>query len=243
MSNFKSTLDKIKKRGYWKIVIEPVYPIKKFFDHIIEAKEFINGNRIQLRSWDYPHYPTRNDEKSGINLLTNRANGYIDWNHFKEVWTYFQSGQFVHVFGLREDWFQESDWFGSEDRYSKVDPNTVLDLIGVTLSMTEILLFLSKLASDPRYKEKVHIQISLSNLEGRQLTVFDPRRVPIFSERKSTTPSIVAIDDDFSSDTLSHDHLAIARDATVDIIKYFDWPDPPVKVIEDDQQKLLTRRL
>lgn len=242
MNSFKETIEKIKKRGYWRIVISPVFQINPFFGHIVEAKSFVDEHKIQLRGWDYPHLPT-SDDYEGIELLPDRANAFIDWNHFKECWTYFQSGQFVHVFGLREDWFDESDWFDENHPFKKTEPLSVLDFVWTTLSLTEIFIFSKGIASDERYKGQIKLQVSFHNVCKRSLTVFDRGRIPIFFKRVSLAPEIVVIDKKLTTEDLAQNYLQLAKDAAVCVFKYFDWPDPPIKVIEGDQQRLINRTL
>jgi len=243
MNNFKDTLAKVKSRGYWKLVIEPVFQIDKFFNHEVDIREYVNQKKISIRGWDYPHIPNKRGAEDDYEISNGKMNSFTDWNHFKECWSYYQSGQFVHVFGLREDWFCESDWFDKDHQLKKVTPMTVLDFVWANYSITEMFLFTNNIVNDERYKGEIKISITLHNTKNRHLTVFDPRRIPIFSERKSTTDNLIGFNDVTTKEILNNNHLLMARNTTINIIKYFDWSNPPVKVIEDDQLKLINRKL
>lgn len=243
MSSFKDVLKKAKTKGYWKLIVEPTVKIDNFFSHPVDAKEYVNDKKVSLRGWDYPHYPTKRDNFEGWEVQSDRTNVFIDWNHFVEVWTFFQSGQFAHILGLREDWLCDSDWFSDDHLFKKVKSQTVVDFVWSTLTLTEMLLFVKNLSEDKRYTGKIHVEISLHNVMDRRLFTFDPSRIPIFQSRTSSSVNISLLNKDFETSEINSNYLQIARDCAVCLFKYFDWPDPPVNVIEQDQQKLLSRTI
>jgi hypothetical protein len=239
---YKNTKEIVKSRGYWKVVIEPTKGISNFFDHIRDARKVVESNRIQLRGWDYPHVQT-NAENGNIRTLADNVNSFVNWSHFKEVWAYFNSGQFLHLLGFREDWFSESGWFTEQDPLSKLAPNSILDVVGATLTLTEILLFASNLSKYEKYNGQIILRISIHNLKGRQLQTISPRRFPLFFEYVADENDITLFDEIVSTSELDEKKLDIAKKVAVNLFKYFGTFDPPIHVIEEDQMKLIERRL
>jgi len=238
----KEIINKIKTRGYWKIVIEPVFEVNNFFNHIIDAKKMVEQNRVQLRGWDYPHYPTKTDDHEGVCLETEQLDGYIDWDYFKESWTYFKSGQFIHLLGLREDWFDEANYFGISEQYKNIKPKSMLDFVGTTFTVTEIFIFALNLIANSNYKNRIKITISLNNTNGRAVQTLDHRR-SIWAEYKATADNIKFHEEEYSSEDLSLNYLKCSRDAAINLFKYFQWEDPSEAVIEQDQKNFLERKI
>ncbi|MBI2018197.1 hypothetical protein HYS96_00655 [Candidatus Daviesbacteria bacterium] len=241
--NLKSVIEKVKSRGYWRLVIEPIDNIPSPFEHSRDAEPILNDALIKLRGWYYPHIPQQNNDHQRINIEDNRLDGYIIMDHFLEAWSYFISGQFVHLLGLREDWFKESGWFEEGHYLKKVEPRTKLDFVGVTLTLTEMFLFANNLINKVNYGGSFRIIITLNNGENRTLTTFDPRRIPMFFNYESSAVTMTAFNAIVTVEELNKSTLELAEKAAVRIFKYFKDFNPPVQVIKDDQIKLIERRL
>ena len=241
--NLNIVIKKIKTSGYWKLVIEPTKPVPNFFNHISEAEDLIENSSIKLRGWNYPHVPNENQQHQGIEIQNHRVNGFIIWHHFLEAWSFYDSGQFVHIFGLREDWFKESDWLTEQDHLKHIEPNTILDFVGTTLSVTEMLLFSQNLINNAKYGDSVRITISLHNVQNRKLTTIDPNRVPMFSNYMATTNEITGFEKVVTKTDLNDNTLLLAEETVIRIFKFFRGFNPPIQVIKDDQKKLIERRL
>jgi hypothetical protein len=241
--SFKDTLSKIKTRGYWKIILEPISSLNPLFSHPSDAEKVVNESSVQLRGWDYPHIPRRVDVGEMSEILKNRTNSAVDWNHYKEAWTVFNSGQFVHVFGLREDWFDQSGWIKETSNLHKIPPMTVLDFVGVSLTLTEVMLFIKNMVSSVDYGNVVKIKVSVMNGANRDLTVIDPGRLPIFREYKTSSNELVALNKDIPVSKIKNEWKEIAFEGIVHLLKFFKDFEPPENVIREDQLRLIERRL
>jgi len=239
-----TTINKIKKYGYWKVIFEPLSD-KIVFEHPIEVKKFVDVHRVILRGWDFPHLPMNNSDKQGVIIDEQGFSVWTDTNHHIEAWTIYKSGQFVFVKGLYEDWLHQSDWFSRDRKLREIKPLTELDFVWTTLSFTEFFIFLKNILRSEKYKgEKLRVDITLNKLQNRQLTVHDPLRVPIFSERRATADKISLVNEALGlNDLEGENYLIFSRGKLVDFFKYFSWENPPVDVIEEDQKRLIERRL
>lgn len=137
---------------------------------------------VPYYGWDYPHFPTQTRDHQDLYVGDDDSiEGWIDWGQFKEVWRFYTNGQFVHLFGLREDWWEEHAWLDEDHPLKKIQPGTVFEVISTTYSLTEIYAFFSNLVQNLPVEE-VAVEISLIGTKNRKLYVSDPLRAPLFME-------------------------------------------------------------
>src|SRR6266571_644849 len=94
--------NEIRSRGYWRVNVRPTVFIPERVA-LRELEAITRDSIVQLRGWDYPHFP-----REGVT----RGNDFIEGateaafiSHL-EVWRLYQSGQFIHLFSMREDWVE-----------------------------------------------------------------------------------------------------------------------------------------
>ncbi len=233
---------KIKTRGYWRIVFEPLEFIPDKYP-ISDCKELVNKNKVSMRGWDYPHYPVRQDDDSKLEPGNNYWQGWIDWERYKEFWRFYQSGQFVHYLGVREDWSEDiifKNMWEQGDRTIK--PGEALGVVSTTFLMTEIFHFLSRLMIDGVYQTGVKVKISLINTSNRQLFIESFDRVP-FTSPRTTAGSELNYEITLSKGDLLTDINKAAEQVIVFFYKRFGWDPPNIEVIKSDQEKLVSGRL
>lgn len=230
-------LKKIKSRGYWLINVRPVGYNPTRFKTLSRCQEAAEKTTVLLRGWDYPHSP-----KDGSIIKQDHVEGSVDWDTQKELWRLYRSGQFIHFLGLREDWFEQSEWL--EPVHPEVKPGQILEPIFTVLTMTEVFEYFSRLASleEQIFNGGSEVHISLHKTSGRKVDVLDPRRAPMFGEYRCS------IDEIHYAATLSEKQLLtenrkLAIAVTVEIMTRFQWRNPPVAVFEDVQQRLYDKRL
>src|SRR5262245_20730280 len=98
-------LDQIYQRGYWRVVIHPgrfaqeriavpwLYPL------LVECS-------VLLRCWDFPQTALA-EPRTQIDWIECDS----DYGLYLEYWRFYQSGQFVDVHGMTEDWRDRSRFF------------------------------------------------------------------------------------------------------------------------------------
>ena len=236
----KPVLDKIKSRGYWRINFEPLVYEQKL-KTLGECRDIVEKNQVVLRGWNYPHFPRRTGNDTGLEAGDKFYEGWIDWFNHIELWRMYQSGQFLHYFGLREDW-AESDGWGIAPN-SGIKTGEVLNIIGeVTYEFTEIFEFLSRLTQKGIYNEGVQISITLNNTKGRKLVLMDANRGPLYEEYKTALDKI-EFTKKYTKDEVLTNPRELALDAILYIFDRFSWHSPPVEVIKKDQENLLNRKI
>jgi hypothetical protein len=233
-------LEKIKSRGYWRINFQPLIYTQKFIS-LGECKDIVEKNTVEHRGWDYPHFPRRSGEDTGLEPGENFYQGWIDWGEFKEFWRMYQSGQFIHYLALREDWLEEAIW--RHNLHDKIKPMSLLGIIGsVVYQMTEIFEFLSRLGTAGVYDEGVRVSIGLYNTENRKLWIDAGLRVPLLQEYKTVAKKI-EFDQEFTKEQIITNPNDLALKVIIYIFDRFGWHNPPVETIKKDQDSLLSGKI
>src|SRR5712692_4098561 len=106
-----SLLDDIKTRGYWHVAIRPARFDKSKIKDMGLLVPILRKTAVQLRGWDYPHV----DDRTEIHRDVDWVGQEFAWSDYREIWHFYQSGQFLHIAGALEDWhgesgFKDSSW-------------------------------------------------------------------------------------------------------------------------------------
>lgn len=240
---FEDVLKTIKSKGYWRISFEPLV-YKEQSIPISKCKELIEKNSLQLRGWDYPHMPQRQDEESRLEVGANYWQGWLDWQgeQHKEFWRMYQSGQFIHYLALREDWIDGLRIRNMLADDTDLDEGGGIGAVATTYQITEIFEFLLRLISDGLYDKGVKVSIQLNNTRGRQLFVDAPGRIGFSYIRKTSADSIP-----FEKIYTKEEMIESSKDKAFETIIYFferfGWENPNVEVIKSDQENLLSRKI
>lgn len=234
-------IKKIKSRGYWKVQFQPF----KFKKNAVERKkllEIVGKSTVKLRGWDYPHFSHWDDPSNRQAVLgANFIEGGSDWDVQIEFWRMYESCQFVHLFAMDEDWWQESGFY-SDSRYKGIKPGEVFNIISGLYTIFEIFEFAHRLAKSGVFGEGVTICISLNNTQGRKLKIMDFMRGPLFGDYKSHEKNIT-FKKEFSIEELINEHKKLSIDTAIWIFESFNWLDSPREVFEKDQKNLYDRRM
>jgi hypothetical protein len=212
---------------------------KKKLKTLTECKGVVEKNSVQLRGWDYPHIPRKQEDDIGMWAGENFYEGRENWFNHIELWRMYQSGQFVHYVALRDDWAEHSGWGITENKNTKA--GTTLNTIGeVIYEFTEIFEFLSRLAKSGLYDDGVKVSLTLYKTKGRMLTT-SPERF-LFAEYVTDLDSI-SFERECSKEEMVTGSKELALEAIVHLFERFNWQNIPVDAIKSDQERLLTRRV
>src|SRR6266705_1094268 len=175
--------NEIRSRGYWRVNVRPtVFIPERVALRKLEA--ITRDSIVQLRGWDYPHFP-----REGVT----RGNDFIEGateaafiSHL-EVWRLYQSGQFIHLFSMREDWVEGTPLPG----LGNVKPGELLSLESTLYTITEIFLFAARLAQRMALGPEIVVEYALHGLASRKLETFNPERDSLFllGHGPANTPS------------------------------------------------------
>ena len=222
--------DKINSRGYWRVVIRPQPFIEKRIPQITELYPILQNTSVNLRGWDFPHLDPHIQTHVDMDWIGQES----DWEHFLEIWRFYQSGQFIDITGMDEDWYDQrhsipavlGDW----------KPGSILG-IGTTLfRFTEIFEFAARLAMTQAGDDNIRIEITVRNLKGRKLWVDSHSRMSL---RRNYIASITEFpyQIELSRTELIAAPRELALTPTTELFRRFSW-DPSQDVLRDQQKRL-----
>jgi len=234
--NTEELLSKIKSKGYWRVEIRPTIFEKLRIPTFSKVRELIQSCTVLLRGWDYPHW---NDKEA--HNMSDWVESSEDWESYLEYWRFYRSGQFVHLFALREDHMDIDNILPK--RYPPRLPRAgYVSFISTTYTVTEIFEFAARLASRNVLSPAAFISIGLHNMKDHELASFSASRFmedgfvyradePIVIEREIEQQQLISNPDN------------VALGFIVEIFERFNWINPSLQILAEDQKRLRERRL
>lgn len=220
-------LDKIRSRGYWRVLVRPSQFAEKRVDDIATLKRILQNTSVRLRGWDFPHINGRGKEYRDLNSIVQE----FEWDHYNELWRLFQSGQFIYYGGFVVDWTQRKTALSSGGI-----PKNVLSVRDAVFRFTEVFEFAARMALTEAGHEQMHIEIQAGGLEGRSLWVDPARYIDFVADQKAEFDK-VPYKIDVPSPELMAESRELALIAARELFKRFDW-DASLEILRDMQATL-----
>lgn len=235
----------VREHPYWRVLLRPTPYDDSRLPTLAKCWEVVEQNRVQLRGWDYPHVSRREEERG---RGTNWVASWSDFGERYEYWRLYQSGQFVHLFSVREAteprWRErlQADARSHLGHMKHVDWNTAPGFINITnfiYSMTEILEFAARLAQRGVYTGSVELTIELHGIKGFALMA-DWNRAwhSYYATQEDSLKRKVSL----QTDQLVADSASQSLEAILWFFERFGWDDAPVAVLKHDQEGFLSGR-
>ncbi|MBU0612464.1 hypothetical protein KKB10_00455 [Patescibacteria group bacterium] len=238
-------LEKIRKHGYWRVVIRPGEYKKTRINSLEECEKLIKDNQVRLRGWDYPHV----DSQEGIfRSSTSSVASFSNWPEGGKIeyWELDQSAQFTHYFCIREDLEIKNEKIMEIKREFRLsDPvrlgDRFFEIINGLYSFTEIYLFASRIAEKVEYSDEIEISITLGNTSGRTLFFWN-----MFMRHLSMAYTCkfepIEMTKQYKTDDLISQYKEFSLDVAIETFKYFNWKDANAGVFIEDQKKFIEKR-
>ncbi len=232
----KALILKIKGGGYWEVNIRPVvYPETKLTHP--RLKSLTQESVVTLRGWDYPHYRDRNGEPVNIQNGIEKYTDFDDIGAY-ELWRMTMSGNFYHIFGLTEDHFDRA-YDSYYTRGESAKDKRVLSVWGTLYTLTEIFEFARRLALKDLFGKQIYIDVSLHSIQDRELIVDNSQKIPFSYSRKSVEYSWSNKQKIYQTKNFINSSSDISFEAFIDLMALFQWDNPPISNLKDDQLKFL----
>jgi hypothetical protein len=227
-------IDIIKSRGYWRINFQPTGEPSKLT--LKECEDLIDKNSVKLRGWYYPFYGHGSADNHGIENRQGFKQGWIDSGEFREFWRMYQSGQFLSYSAVQEDWMTAEVQGRFSDK--ELEPMKYLNFVGsLTMYITEVIEFLTRLNRSGLYQEGVLVSIALHNTKGRELSSFDAFRRLSFPRVTQEDP--ILFERSYTPTELQQAAKDLAIEPIVHYFEMFNMADISVdQVIKRDQETL-----
>lgn len=235
--NHEQLLQRIHSKGYWRVVIRPASQFEqKQIPTLSEVRDVARSCVVCLRGWDYPYFKD-GDLVNGVDWVECG----IDWKAYVGYWRFYQSGQFVHHFAMREDYWDMNQMLPK--RYPPWPQRSgYLSHIEVLYTVTEIFEFAARMAGKQVLRPAAVIEIELHGTVGRQLVSedFSRWRLP---DNFVCGLSKIPYEQTVSEAELLGDAATLALEATIYVYERFNWDKPDRSILAQDQKRFLERRL
>ena len=224
-------LEKIRSRGYWKMIIRPGTFVEKRIENLPSLYYLLLRTSVEERGLGFPNL--------GSDITVQWHEDWIsqefDWEQYLETWRFFQSGQFVDLRGMNEDWRDKSLLLTQRPNWA---PGQFLGVEDIVDQYTEVFEFASRLAFTGAGDEEMHLKISIHGIKGRRLAA---RTFPEGdSYFKTLGPAV--IDDllykvDLPKAELVSKPRELALEPAAKLLHRFGWK-PSVNALRDIQSEL-----
>ncbi len=168
-------LEKIRQRGYWRVVIRPGRFERERFPDIAALYPLLQDRAVRLRGWAYPLLDEHRPYRTGLDWIDQES----EWGYHLEYWRFYQSGQFIDYAGLDEDWRGQPPQSPTPPEWQ---PGRYLPILDTLYRFTEIFEFAARLALTDAYgvDDTVHVELLLRGLHGRRLYADTWPRTPMY---------------------------------------------------------------
>lgn len=233
--NIEEIRGKLNSMGNIKVIFEP----KIYNETLIPKKELQNileKSKVSLRGWSFPHIPIedREDGKRPYSL-GNGVEFYTSWQGIIETSRFYQSGQFISKFALREDTLGEL--YGRP-----LEAGKYLDFLGLIYKITEITLFVKNLIENANIEEG-NLIIEINNTRDRELESIFSQTILSFNGGYICRMNKVTVPCKIDKEKIMTNHLEVSREIIKSIFDDFNWKNYSEQMIQIHQENLINRRI
>lgn len=222
-------LEKIKSRGHWRVVIRPGRFVDKRVQEISALYRIIQRTSVELRGWDFPHVDPHTEPHIDVDWVGQES----EWEQYLETWRFYQSGQFVDLAGIPEDWRDQSRLWPADQGWKY---GALLGIGDALFRFTEIFEFAARIALTEAGDALIRIEVTISGLAGRKLWVDLHNRWPMFRKYEASLQDL-PYTLELSRDELVAQPRELALKPAIELFARFGWI-PNVAALRDIQEIL-----
>ena len=224
-------LEKIKSKGYWRIAIYPATFSKQRVADFGRLESIIRASAVEMGGWEFPLTGNPNEINRDVDWI-----GLADeWSHHLEAWRFYQSGLFVDLNAMYEEWLNPDESWPIPNR---LRGKKLLGINSAVHLLTAIYELAARLAQTEAGSDFMHIEVELNGLENRYLWVDSPQRMPLMRDFMATLDSYPS-KKDLSTSELIANAAEIALKEAIEMFKRFDWP-ANVDALREEQARIGT---
>ena len=154
-------LNKIKSRGYWKVIIRPATFVEKRVRYRSDLLTIIEKNSVEYRGRCFPLMRGYGMLDEGPNWVGQE----IRLDPIVKLWRFYQSGQLVYYSAMPEDWNSELSIGPQDNRVSYRNSHKALEISDVVVRFAEIFELAARLSLTEAGDHGIHIEIVVDNLK------------------------------------------------------------------------------
>ena len=214
----------------WELIVYPSNYDPKRIKKLSEVGGLLRKYQVSLRGWPFPYV----DKESRSGNFNSGFNGFFDALDIREGFRFYQSGLFIFKRTLLE---HQKELQGEFTR-------KCLSFVGAIYSLTEFLLFISRVYEDLSNVNSLHLIVKLFGCNQRQLASFDIReRIDLLCGWYVSQDEVITWGKDIQLIELRATHNEIASNIAMHIGQVFNWNDVSEEYVKEWQNKLLNRTL
>lgn len=223
-------LQEIKSRGYWQVIIRPCTFVQYRVPEISALYPILQKTSVGSRGWSFPQV---RDPHTELHIDIDWVGQEGHWGHHLEVWRFYQSGQFVDFSGMRYDWLDISKSLPSGQSWK---PGVFWGIGDAVFRFTEIFEFAARLALTEAGDEQMHIEVTVSGLQGRVLWVDSPNRFPMPRDYRASIKEFPYIVELPRTELIAAPR-ELALKPAMELFQRFNW-NPPRELLQGVQEEL-----
>jgi hypothetical protein len=221
---------RIRDRGYWMVVVRPsAFAFKRITD-LTAVPSRLRLMSIQRRGWYFPHV--------GRDESTIYGDGWVgqdtEWEEFHEMWRVSESGQFLHLCGMRYDWDGRRALGVGE---KVLTGERIIGMGDVIHRFSEIYEFAGVWNNVVAEDTGVRLKIEVGNFQGMRLVVDDPGRFALSDRHVAGTNEAFSVEDNVVAGMGLEELWSRARNEAARFFRRFGFV-ASTEVVEDWQRKL-----
>ncbi|MDD4004173.1 MAG: hypothetical protein PHW69_03090 [Elusimicrobiaceae bacterium] len=231
---------------HWRVLIRPDLYRPERIKTLAECKNIIENTSVKLRGWHYPYVSSKLPERGhGLDWV---ASWTSDSGHL-EYWRFYQSGQFLHLFSLRETMDQRWQSALKARMLKNCGPDQLRNLEAARgfisienfiYRMTEIFEFAARLATQEIYKGSLYVEVELKGIGGFVLSS-DSRDV--WNRYYSAAENELGQNWKIACRDIISNSPHYALKACAWFFERFGWLPPAPEIIKREQEIFLSRSL
>lgn len=244
MDNVQSLPVRVRNDPHWRVLMRPSIYEDERIKTLGRCWELIEQKQVRLRGWPFPFLSNREHERAHG---SNWVGSWSDFRGHREYWRLYQSGQFIHLSGIREA--TDPEWHAKLQRETKghlsyvkdIDWNAVgfIHITNFIYTVTEVFEFAARMAQANTFGTHVEIAVQLNGVKGFMLTTDWDRA---WHSYYAASEDSLAKTWELSVNDLVSDTATRSLDAVFWFFDRFGWHNPPVEVLRQDQSDYLTGR-
>lgn len=230
----EKTIDKIKERGYWKVIIRPIKYHKDKIDSLPNLKKIITDCQVMYRGWSYPHIDRI---YSGDKYVWDK----VDWQNHIEYWRFYQSFQFLNYFAMREDWEERIKLiFGGKIEKPRKS-GLGLSVFSSLYTFAEIFEFALRLVQKISIKSDIQLKIDLVNTMDRKLFLYQQHQTPFLDDNYVSKIPEISFNGKYTYDDFLSKSPELSFNCCVYFFERFNWDKIPKDFLRKELYKYISR--
>jgi len=233
-------LEEIKKGPFWQFRFYPNKvddSDKDVIQSFNDLKKLIETSQVRLRGWYFPHI---NHER--FLPIDNYFEIGTIFNETKEFWRFSQNGQFIMFASVYEDALVKQKGIKYWPPINSKHPKGHVEFLISIYLITEFYLFTKRILNKVPQIQELNIELSINNIEGYELFSGEFKR-ELFNSYTSSSQNIRIPLRTLKREELISSYSKIALEDVKYIFERFNWLEQPTLIFEEEQAKLLERRI